>query len=62
MLMRTTEAAKWLGVSPSFLEKARVTGGGPAFIKLGRAVAYAEADLRAWTTERRVHSTSEKVA
>ena len=38
------------GVSrtPATLAKQRVTGGGPPFRKLNRAVLYAPADLRAW--------------
>lgn len=46
--LRTPEAARLLALSPSTLAKLRCTGGGPEYIKLGRAVAYAESALRAW--------------
>ena len=58
-LLRTTDAAKRLGVSASFLEKQRHFGGGPAYAKLGRAVVYREADLDSWVEARVRHNTSE---
>lgn len=50
-LLRTPEAARLLGLAPSTLAKLRCIGGGPGFIRLGggRAVAYRESDLIAWT-------------
>ena len=33
-------AAKWLGLSVMTLRKARMTGNGPPFVKLGGAVRY----------------------
>jgi len=42
------EAACHLGLSKSFLDKSRINGGGPAFLKLGRRVLYDEMDLEAW--------------
>ena len=44
-LLDTATAAKRLGVSPSFLAKARMQGVGPRYRKLRRAVRYAPADL-----------------
>ena len=41
----TKEAARLLSISPRTLERWRVTGEGPRFRKLGRAVRYAIADL-----------------
>lgn len=58
----TEEAARHLSLAPNTLEKLRVTGGGPRFVKLGRAVRYRMADLEAYIAERVVSSTSEKVA
>lgn len=60
-LLRTKEAAHRLGVSVSFLNKARVVGDGPEFIKLGRAVAYQEDDLAVWLHARKRRSTSDAV-
>jgi hypothetical protein len=44
-LLNTSAAAKRLGVSQSFLAKARMRGDGPRYRKLRRAVRYAPADL-----------------
>ena len=57
---RTHVAAQYLALKESTLEKMRLTGGGPVFIRLGsRAVGYDVADLDAWIDSRRVDSTSE---
>lgn len=58
-LLRTPDAAKRLGVSESYLEKRRCSGDGPAYVALGRAVAYRESDLTAWVESRLRRSTSE---
>ena len=50
-------AAKYLGVSRGFLDKLRMTGGGPAFLKLGRKVAYERQVLDAWLNTRRMDRT-----
>lgn len=48
-LVSSTEAADLLGLSPRTLERWRVTGGGPLFIKAGRkTIRYRPADLLAW--------------
>jgi hypothetical protein len=52
-------AARYVGVSASTLNKLRVFGGGPVFIKLGRRVVYDPADLDAWLTTGRRRSTSD---
>lgn len=57
----TNRAAPRLVLAVSTLEKQRVTGGGPAYLKLGRRVLYAAADLDAWKAARRTHSTSQAV-
>jgi predicted DNA-binding transcriptional regulator AlpA len=57
--LRTPEAADYLGLSVSTLEKMRTTGGGPAFAAMGRAISYAVADLDAWAAARIVRNTSE---
>lgn len=56
---RTPEAAQYLGLSVSTLEKLRGTGDSPPFISMGRAVSYAVADLDAWAAARTVRNTSE---
>ena len=52
-------AATYTGLSASTLNKLRVFGGGPVFLKLGRRVVYDPADLDAWLAERRRRSTSD---
>lgn len=50
--IRTKQAAHYLGLSKSTLDKMRCFGGGPRFYKFGRAVIYDVADLDAWKAER----------
>lgn len=57
----TKGAAEQLGWAPNTLEKRRVTGDGPPFVKLGRSVRYRVSDLEAYLAARVVASTSQKV-
>lgn len=58
--LTTVEAAVYLRVSKSFLDKARVYGNGPRFVRPGaRKVVYHITDLDAWAAERQYASTSE---
>jgi hypothetical protein len=59
-LLTAIEAARILKVSSSFLAKKRLTGDGPAFVKLGRSVRYSEVALFQWMKSRQRLSTSEK--
>ncbi len=52
-------AANYTGLSSSTLNKLRVSGGGPAYLKLGRRVAYNVADLDDWLDSKRRRSTSD---
>jgi predicted DNA-binding transcriptional regulator AlpA len=53
-ILRTPEAATYCGVSPSTLEKRRLTGNGPRFIRLGgRSVGYTLDDLNRWIDAQR---------
>ncbi len=54
-----TEAAQHLGVSVSYLNRLRSTGGGPTFIKIGVRVTYRLADLEAWQDQHARRSTSD---
>ena len=58
-LLTTPEVAQRLRVSTSFLAKARVTGLGPRFIKVGRACRYRVSDLEVYERSRARGSTSE---
>ena len=54
----TREAAAYLGLAVSTLNKWRCHGGGPTYLKLGRAVRYRHEDLDAFLTARRLTSTA----
>lgn len=54
----TADAAKLTGLAKSTLEKLRVAGTGPRYLKLGKVVRYRRADLDAWLDARLVASTS----
>lgn len=51
-------AAEYIGVSKSFLDKQRITGSGPVYLKIGRLIAYDVADIDDWLRSRRRTSTS----
>lgn len=59
-LLKTGEAAAYLGLSKSSLEKMRLYGVGPVFVRLaGRSIRYRPADLDAWVNASLKGSTSE---
>jgi hypothetical protein len=59
--LRTREAAKYLGVGESTLEKWRITGSGPQFERVGmRIVVYSVRALEVFLAARRANSTSER--
>jgi predicted DNA-binding transcriptional regulator AlpA len=60
VLLTAKEAAKLLKVSLSWLAKARMRGDGPAYVKVGRSIRYAETALIQWTKSRQRLSTSER--
>jgi predicted DNA-binding transcriptional regulator AlpA len=62
LVLDTPGAAARVGLAAGTLEKMRVYGDGPPFIKLGRAVRYRVSDLDAWVGERLFRSTSERAA
>ena len=59
-MLTCAEAARRTGLAVATLAKLRVTGGGPAFYKLGARVFYRGADLDAWIAARRRSSTSDR--
>ena len=58
-LLTQREAASTLRLSERTLERLRLQGGGPMFVKCGRAVRYRECDLEAWIDARVVSNTSQ---
>jgi hypothetical protein len=62
-VLRTAQAAAYVGLSPSTLEKFRLTGDGPVYQKAGlKIVVYRPEDLDAWLNEQRRRSTSDSLA
>lgn len=58
--MSVTEAAAYTGLAASTLNKKRMDGTGPSFIKLSaRRIAYSVADVDKWIDSRRRQSTSD---
>lgn len=51
--LRTEQVAEWMGISASYLNKARMEGTGPKFAKLNSSVRYQVKDVRAWANERK---------
>jgi hypothetical protein len=58
-LLTAREAAVWLRLSLRSLERLRLVGGGPVYVKAGRRVLYRQADLDTWIASRVRASTSE---
>ena len=58
-MLRTQEAARFLGISLRTLEKHRTYGTGPAYRKLGGRVVYSVDDLETWADRGAVTSTSD---
>jgi predicted DNA-binding transcriptional regulator AlpA len=58
-LLTQRQAAEMLCLSERTLERWRVSGDGPAYVKLGRRVAYRECDLIEWVARRIRTSTSQ---
>lgn len=52
-LLTPAETAKRLCISPRTLERWRVTGEGPAFVRIGaRKIGYAQSSCDDWTASR----------
>ncbi|PLX37069.1 MAG: hypothetical protein C0606_11170 [Hyphomicrobiales bacterium] len=61
-LLNPSAAAEYLGSTQSTLSKWRMSGSGPAYIKVGHQVRYARTDLEAWVASCRRESTSHNAA
>jgi len=57
-IMTVQQAAEYLGLAVSTLNKWRCHGGGPIFVKMGRAVRYRVEDLNAFIENQSRESTS----
>ncbi len=59
-ILRTPEAAQYVALSRSTLEKMRLSGEGPPFLRLGRrSVGYDVRDLDSWIDAQRRDGTEE---
>ena len=58
-VLKEADAARYIGMSISWLRQSRVTGNqdAPPFVKIGRSVRYLREDLDAWLEQRRRGST-----
>jgi excisionase family DNA binding protein len=61
-IMTTAEAARYVRLGRPTLERLRVSGKGPIYVKLGRSVRYRKADLDAWLESRATRSTAAETA
>jgi predicted DNA-binding transcriptional regulator AlpA len=59
--LNVQEAARFLGLSVSTLNKLRLSGSGPPYMKLGRRVLYDLRDLASWAAARKRQHTSEQL-
>lgn len=57
-LLTQRDAARLLRFSERTLERLRLTGNGPRYVKATRRVLYRECDLEAWVASRLTTSTS----
>jgi excisionase family DNA binding protein len=58
-VLTTKEAAAYCRLGKPTLERFRITGYGPPYIKAGSSVRYRRSDLDAWLAARLTRSTSE---
>ena len=58
-LLTVPEAANLLRLSPSFLNKRRLDGTGPIYMKVGRRILYDRSDLVTWARNTKRRHTSE---
>jgi hypothetical protein len=61
-LLPVAEAAAYVSLSTSTLNRLRTTGGGPRYAKLAGRVLYDVRDLDQWIEDSKRGSTSERVA
>ena len=60
--LNVIQAASYTECSKSFLDKLRVYGGGPLYIKVGARVVYDRIDLDTWLIGKKVANTSQQIA
>jgi predicted DNA-binding transcriptional regulator AlpA len=61
-MLNVEQAAEYTGLSKSSLDKLRIFGGGPLYIKVGARVVYDRVDLESWLAGKKIANTSQQVA
>ena len=59
-MLNVKATSRWSGLSVSTLNKLRLSGDGPRYIKAGRRVLYDMRDVEAWLAKRKRNHTSER--
>jgi len=59
MLIPEPKAAEMLGMSIAWMQRSRLTGEGPPYVKIKHAVRYRTTDLEKWIQDRIQNSTSD---
>jgi predicted DNA-binding transcriptional regulator AlpA len=59
LLLTTKDVESLWGISKSTLDKLRLTGDGPVFIKRGSSVFYLRESVERWLTSKQRRSTSD---
>jgi predicted DNA-binding transcriptional regulator AlpA len=57
--LNVVQAADYTGLSKSSLDKLRVYGKGPLYIKVGARVVYDQVDLDTWLVGKKIANTSQ---
>ncbi len=60
--MTEVQACELLSVSARTLQAWRLRGGGPAYVKIGKAVRYKRRDVSEWLKANTIASTSQRPA
>jgi len=60
ILLTTTQAADFLGISKRTLDGMRLSGRGPAYVKVGSLVRYPATELEEWLLSNLRKSTSDQ--
>jgi predicted DNA-binding transcriptional regulator AlpA len=60
--LNVPQAAAYTGLSKSSLDKLRVYGNGPLYIKVGARVVYDRVDLDTWLSGKKIANTSQQIA
>lgn len=60
--LNVVQAADYTTISKSSLDKLRVNGGGPLYIKVGARIIYDRIDLDLWLIGKKIANTSQAMA